>query len=303
MNIEIDQKRGEEIADLLCSAFSTTGIHGKTEMPEDIVPKKVKEGSLEHLLFITLTVSIDYLRDADKLWDSARKTYEDPETRYLFKPKSLHEVSRDRIKKDMQKHGLAKRPKQDLYIWRTVGVTFYKKWGGDPRNFLKSNEWDARTILKHLRKDKHKTGSSYRNDYPYLRGPKIGPLWIRMLRDNVGITKIKKLEKVPIPVDRHVARATFATGVLRASFSGKIEEIFEYVRKAWSKSVEGLSIDDRSMVALDVDEPLWHLSKYGCTKRDTNTGNCPKSDSCEAKEFCINGKIRIEGDKVTLKTL
>ena len=58
-------------------------------MPEDISPKGVHKGSLEHLLFITLTTSIDYQRDADKLWENARKTYEDQETLYLFSPKRL----------------------------------------------------------------------------------------------------------------------------------------------------------------------------------------------------------------------
>jgi hypothetical protein len=47
--------------------FFSTGIHGKNDMPEDVLPHSIKRGSLEHLLFITLTVSIDYQRDAEAL--------------------------------------------------------------------------------------------------------------------------------------------------------------------------------------------------------------------------------------------
>lgn len=35
-----------------------------------------------------------------------------------------------------------------------------------------------------------------------------------MLHDNVGID-LKNLDKIPIPVDIHIARASFTTGCLR----------------------------------------------------------------------------------------
>lgn len=100
MNLEINADRGREVAALLYKAFSSTGIYGRTAMPEDITPEGVERGSLEHLLFITLTVSIDYQRNADQLWKAARKTFEDPETAYLFDPKSLHKIPREKQIKD-----------------------------------------------------------------------------------------------------------------------------------------------------------------------------------------------------------
>jgi hypothetical protein len=301
MSIIIDSKRGKKVAKLLYTAFSTNGIHGRNDMPEDIMPRGVERGSLEHILFITLTVSIDYQRDAPTLWESSRKTFDDPETRYLFNPKLLHETLFDKIATDMQKYRLSMRPQKDADIWRTVGVTFYKKWGGDPCNFLKDRYWDAVAILERLKTDTHLYNGRQAPDYPYLRGYKIGPLWLRMLRDNVGISQLRNLEKVPIPVDRHVARATLATGVVRGQFRGRLNEVFEYIRKAWFESVKGLRVKNREMIALDVDEPLWNLSKYGCTMRDEN-GNCPLYDRCEAKEFCVKGVVKIENGIVEVST-
>lgn len=219
MSIKYDSRRGKEIAKHLWDCFSTIGIFGKTKMPEDILPKNVEEGSLEHIYFITLTVSIDYQRDAFPLWDSARKTFEDPETRYLFDPKALKETPFDKIVNDMKKYKLSKRPRKDPDIWKRVALTFYEKWGGDPRNFLKDCNYDAVTILKKLKE----------YDFPFLRGDKIGPLWVRMLRDNVGIT-LKNLDQVPIPIDIHVLRATLTTGVVRGRFSGKKERLYEDVK-------------------------------------------------------------------------
>jgi hypothetical protein len=61
--LKIDSERGKQLANLLYNSFSTTGILRNTEMLEDILPAGMQKGSLEHLLFITLTVSIDYHRD------------------------------------------------------------------------------------------------------------------------------------------------------------------------------------------------------------------------------------------------
>jgi hypothetical protein len=157
-------------------------------------------------------------------------------------------------------------------------------------------------ILKRLKTDTHLYNRKEVPNYTYLRGPKIGPLWLRMLRDNVGISRLRNLEKVPIPVDIHVARATLATGVVRGQFRGRLDEVFECIRKDWFESVNGLCVKNREMIALDVDEPLWHLSKYGCTMRDKTTGNCPVHDRCEAKEFCVKGVVKIEGSIVEVET-
>ena len=233
MSIVIDNERGKKVAKLLYDSFSTLSIHGKTDMPEDITPNNVVRGSLDHIFFITLTVSIDYQRDAPSLWESSRKTFDDSKTRYLFNPKLLHETPFRKIVEDMQKYKLSKKPQKDANIWRTVGVTFYKKWEGDPRKFLKNCNGDSSLILKRLRNDTHLYNGRSVSDYPYLRGPKIGPLWLRMLRDNVGIAQLRNLEKVPIPVDIHVARATLTTGVVRGSIEVKLDELFGDIRKAW----------------------------------------------------------------------
>ena len=60
--LKLNSKRARDLAELLWDSFSTSGILGKTEMPEDIAPRGVERGSLEQLLFITLSVAIDYQR-------------------------------------------------------------------------------------------------------------------------------------------------------------------------------------------------------------------------------------------------
>jgi len=302
MSIYIDERRGEKIAARLVRAFYSDGIFGKKDMPEDALPLGVVRGSLEHVFFITLTVSIDYQRDAHELWEASRKTYEDPGTRYLFNPNSVHITAEKNIVNHMQRYKLSKKPRKDAEIWRTIITTFYEKWGGDPRRFLQECNWDAPVILERLERDRHIYNRRSVLDFPYLRGPKIGPLWLRMLRDNVGITDLLNMNRVPIPVDVHVARATLVTGVLRGSFSGNVKELYSLIREGWFKSVEKLLFKNRPMISIDVDEPLWHLSKFGCSNRDPEDGRCMVYQECAVNEFCVKGRIDLKKNLVNLDT-
>lgn len=300
--MNIDHNRAKECADLLFQSFQTIGIHGHTRMPEDLLPKDVTQGSLEHILFITLSVSIDYQRDANVLWDSSRDTFQDPETNYLFNLEVICKTSQGKVERDMQKYKLSRKPKKDALIWSTVAKSFFEKWGGDPRILIKNCGWDGVNVLSRLKGDFHNEGRSCTPDFPYLRGSKIGPLWLRMLRDNAGVDSIKNLDKIPIPVDIHVARASLALGVLQGQYRGKLNNLFEEIRNAWFLGVKGLRIGSRDMIALDVDEPLWVLSKYGCTDRNKNTGECPHFSKCEMKDYCIPGKIAITNGFVEMNT-
>jgi len=303
MNLQANNERGKKLAEILNRKFLNEGIHGRTDMPEDELPVGVEKGSVEHLCFITFTVAIDYMRDAPTLWNNSRLTFSDPETKYLFYPKMLEQASFEKVVNDMQKHGLSKKPERDANIWHTLGITFSREWGGDPLKFIKECEWDATKILASLKNDNHYSEGNFIHDFPNLRGPKIGPLWIRMLRDNIGITKIINLDKVPLPVDIHTARATLTTGVLRGQYTGNLEKIFPEIRSVWAESVKGLTVKGRPMIALDIDEPLWHLSKYGCSgNRDKMSGVCSAYSRCEAKDYCVKGKVRTEGPSVEICT-
>ncbi len=294
--MQIDYEKGRVLADLLYMAFQSNGIHGQTVMPEDLIPNGITQGSREHLLFITLTVAIDYQRDAMALWNSSRRSFEDPDTRYLFEPAEVARVPAAQITRDMKKYGLSKKPDQDAFIWTTAAVSFHKKYNNDPRNLLENCGYKADSILETLRSGKHLNNGRYVWDFPYLRGNKIGPLWVRMLRDNLGYD-MKNMDLIPIPVDIHVARATMALGVVRGKYEGPIDELYTYIREAWFQSVKGLvRPDGLPMIALDVDEPLWHLSRSGCSKRQGND-YCPMKNTCLCQKYCIPGMIEIDSTK------
>lgn len=267
---------------ILYKAFNNPriGIFGRTLMAEDILPRGVVRGSYEHRMFITLTVSIDYQRDADILWEASRKTFEDPNTAYLFSPQSIYEVPLPKLTEDMQKYKLSKKPNQDSWIWRTNAVSFLKKWSGDPLNLINAANLDAVQLLARIRNDKHEEGNRLVYDFPFLRGNKIAVLWIRMLRDNVKLA-LKNMALIPIPVDIHIARAT----QMLVGGSGHLQEKAspERIQAIWFEAAKGTDL-----IALDFDELLWHLSKYGCSRCLGNY--CPMNDQCPVSGFCIVGE-------------
>jgi hypothetical protein len=179
-------ERGQAIARLLFESFRNKGIHWRNEMPEDEPPPGVQGGSLDHVLFITQTVAINYQRDGDALWESSRKTFANAETRYVFDPAAVH----------ANRRGFARTCRNTAFPKTEEGLRYLsdrrdhlpQEMEGDPSNFLADCGWDAVTILQRLSADTYLVAGPCRPDYPYLSGPKIGPLWLRMLIDNVGLS-------------------------------------------------------------------------------------------------------------------
>lgn len=293
MVLTADPSRGKEVARVLTECFQTVGIFGGKNMPETTLPPNVVKGSLEHILFLTLTVSIDYMRDAESLWKSARESYSDDRTSYLFSPSKIASSPISKVEDDLQTHALSKKRVRDAKFWKTISETLHGKWNGDPTNLFLECDWDAPTILKRLKTEHHIIGNRVLADFPSLCGIKIGPLWLRMLRDNAGVSSFKDLKRIPIPVDIHIARSTLSCGVLRGSTSSNREELYSMIRSVWQECYK-----EGSGAAIDLDEALWRLSRYGCTHRDKVSGECPTIESCPVKEYCVKGKVDIANGNI-----
>jgi len=288
--LERDIKKAIAVAEILYNHFyeSKEGIFGRKDMPEGLLPKSIKRGSYNHLMFITLTVSIDYQRDAPELWKVSRRTMDDPDALWIYSPKEVNKRTDGELINTMQKYRLSKKPiKDSLEIWKPVCKSFYGLFSSDPRNLLKECDYDALKVFELMK-------TKYKRHFPYLSGKKILPLWIRMINDVIGIN-LKNLDKIPIPVDIHIARATLCLGCLKGKYIGSIEDIFMEIDKVWKDACKSLPY-----YRLQLDEPLWHLSKYGCTNRRDNY--CINSMKCPVSQYCIPGKVYVSANRVEIDT-
>lgn len=298
--LELDAARARSVAPTLLAAFQTTGVFGTQAMPEDLAPPGVAAGSEEHLRFITLTVALDYMRDADQLGEAGRRTYADPETRYLFDPVRVSETGLVKLVRDMQRFGLSRKPNQDAHTWQQVCTTLAVHFEGRVGLLLQEAGFDALRLLALIRRSWSAGG------FPFLKGPKISLLWVRMLHDNCGV-ELHRIGLVPLPVDVHTAQATLQIGCVRSGgWQGPMSELREAVQAVWR---EACSDQVGEAYPLRMDKPLWLLSRQGCRK--TTTWPCEFLSRCPVAEYCqsqhvwltVTGNVNQDGSesKVTLR--
>ena len=82
------------------------GDLGDTALPEDSNPN-LDPSSNENALYFTLPMALNYQRNSYTLWESALKTYEDPETSFVFIPAKVIYAEYESVQKALTKYRLA----------------------------------------------------------------------------------------------------------------------------------------------------------------------------------------------------
>lgn len=108
------------------------GELGGEVMPEDANPLLEKK-SLENYLYFTLPMSLNYQRNSYTLWESALKTYNDKETRFVFYPKLCLEKSFLEVQYALTKYKVALQKQKQTEIWISLCKTFIDLFDGDIR--------------------------------------------------------------------------------------------------------------------------------------------------------------------------
>lgn len=249
-------KNIEKIQDIALAIFEDysekRGVFKEFQFPpEYTLPPRMKQSSEEQLLFLTLTVSLDYMRDAVKLWKQSHDAWLDDSKNWIFNPKLVVQDGLEKLT-TLFKEINDQRPIKDAKIWFTICKKLLE-FEGSVYSLLRNLNFDASDISNYL--------NIHKKDFPYLAGYKIKPLWLRMINDTAGI-KLNRIEGIPLPIDVHTARMTLKI-VFNDDFDGKItEELRERTQKAWKIILNGTSI-----YPLQIDEPLWLMGKYKLLER------------------------------------
>lgn len=241
-------------------------------MPEYFYLRRVRPEDRVNVL--TVTAALDYQTDADRLWRSAVETYLDPTTAWLF---DMNEVVRrdvEDVRRAMSVHGFTGRyPNNNAWYICRLCRTFVEHYGGSPLGLLDKYGYDAELICK--------IGKGL-GDLPGLTGNKILPFWLRILKDVADI-RLKNIEKVPIPVDVHVARATYRI-IYRSNRRPEVGREKDKVIRTWFEIC--WSLNRPEIYPLALDEPLWLLSRVGCSGTD-DRDSCARGTECIVADFCV----------------
>jgi len=253
----------------------STGWHA---MPEIFLAEKLRAWGADDVgvrHFITFTAAMDRSRDADALWKASTGLFKrEP---WLFQPKEVATRPFGDLQKLLKENKVSQRHDVDSKAWRTIGRTLSNPLTASAvTRAIVEGQGDARNLLVELGR---KSGGSPL--FPLLKGPKIGPMWVRMLVCP-GNANISSLEIIPVAVDVHVRKATEYLGVTTTRME-ELENIREKIQKSWVEDVRKHGAEGPGLLANTssaVDPALWFFGKWGCSYCENSRRRIPIADVC-----------------------
>lgn len=224
-----------------------TGLLGQTVMPEDSNPGIEKMDQETRIAYFTLPMALNYQRDSYKLWEAALKTFNDPETQFVFDVEKVSKSPEDDVRVALMKYKLALQPNKHVNTWRTIAETIYGNWGSFSK-FFEITDGDF-LRLKQLVNIDHKKG------FPYLSGPKIFNYWSFIMSTH-GEVKLSNRKFIEIAPDTHITQCSARLGVINEQETITISK--EEISKRWRDILACSDIDP-----IDMHPPLWFWSRNG----------------------------------------
>ena len=224
--------------------------------------------------FLTFVCAVNRMRDATRLWrDSAVLFRKHPE---LFDPAVASTMAFDSLRESLRVHRVSKKHRSDSDAWRRIAESLASGRGAVAR-LVNEGVGDAEDVLRDLRS--RRDGQAR---FPLLRGPKIGPMWIRIMVDPGG-AQISRMDVIPVAVDVQVRRVTENLGVTDTQ-DLKLRQAKPAIQRAWRAAVATANIGgapgiENTCAALD--PPLWFFGVHGCAHCDRVKRRVPIGRACD----------------------
>lgn len=215
-------------------------LGGQTHEVHPSVPRE----SRENYLYFTLAPSLNFQRNSKALWESARATYDDVRTRFVFFPENV-ERGIDSYKEALTRHRLALQPNRHSSIWFTLSSALRDSFQCDPRSLLESCDYSVPRVKALL--------SERKRDFPYLSGPKLSNYWLYMLLCFTDATLSPRRALNIIP-DTHVVKASVRLGLVPqhvAATPALIADLWDFL------------LQETELAPVDLHAPLWRWSRGG----------------------------------------
>ena len=231
--------------------------------------------------FLTFIAAMDRARDATRLWNNGIELYQAyPE---LFEPAEASAIPISTLRERLSQYGVSQRHGPDSSAWNVIAHSLAA--GGNPvSRVLESGVGNAEELLSYLR-----TSSGGQSRFPLLRGPKIGPMWVRMLVAP-GRAKIDNIDIIPVAVDVHVRRVTGNLGVLDTQ-DVSVEQARRGIQDTWRAAVTETKIGGApglTDTCAALDPALWVFGKYGCSHCEKVGQLVPIGRACDHCQLRIS---------------
>ena len=229
-------------------AMYRRGELGGEVLPEDANPGFPKN-SRENYLYFTLPMALNYQRNSYALWESALKTWNDEENRFVFEPKACLAHSFAEVQAALVKHKVALQKQRQTEIWLTLCETFVRYFDGDVRKLLDEMDNDVDRIRDYIQKE-------HKKEFPYLSGIKLCNYWLYVLH-RFADREYRDMKRLTVAADTHACKASLRLGLITEEefASSKVREI---VTRRWMELLEPTPYR-----SIDLNDPLWLWSRNG----------------------------------------
>ena len=224
------------------------GELGGEVMPEDENPK-LQKSSKENYLYFTLPMALNYQRNSYTLWESANKTYQDEETKFIFNPKECLNHDFEEVQKALTKYKVALQKQKQTEIWLSLCTTFVELFDGDIRSLFDLLDNDVDKIRDFIQKENKKK-------FPYLSGTKICNYWLYVIYQYTD-RLYKNIEKLTVAPDTHVVKGTHRLGLITEEELNR-SDVQMVVINRWNELLKGTKYKP-----IDIHTPLWLWSRNG----------------------------------------
>ena len=229
----------------LYNAYKEGKLGGEI-MPEDENPN-LEKSSKENFNYFTLPMALNYQRNSYKLWESAKKTYMDPETSFVFDTKKVVSCDYSKVQNALVKYRLALQKEKQTTIWITLCKTIENLLNGDIRNIFSICNNDVNTIRNFIQKE-------HKKDFPYLSGNKICNYWMFVIYQYTNINYINKNDLTVAP-DTHVLKSSLKLEIISKEDYEKSNAQLICIYN-WNKLLKNSPISP-----IDIHTPLWLWSR------------------------------------------
>ncbi|MCY3837911.1 MAG: hypothetical protein OXH09_04560 [Gammaproteobacteria bacterium] len=222
---------------------------------------------------------MDRARDAERLWRDAAGLWEAQPA--VFDPPQAAAMPCAALRTVLSRARVSQRHRDDVDAWRTIAGSLATV-GGPVRRVVDEGTGDAAELLRDLR---GRNGAG-RARFPLLRGPKIAPMWIRIMA-NPGGARVAGVESIPVAVDVQVRRVTENLGV-SATRGLPLEEAKPAIQEAWRTAVEAGSVGGPAGITgtcAALDPALWFYGKHGCSHCERQGRRMPIGRACDHCRF------------------
>jgi len=255
------------------------GLLGESwgELPETGVFRLPEASPVDARIWLTFICAMDRARDAERLWTAGlAASQKDP---WVFRPAEVAARSFSQLADTLRVHGLSQRHAVDSNAWRTIGESLIADDCPQPiRSVVDGGPTRASDLLASLGAE-HPGGTKF---FPLLSGPKIGPMWVRMMVYPGG-ANVTGMEAIPVAVDTHVQRVTEMLGLVAHK---KLDDRHRRdVQDVWFEGVRMAGPfggpDGIDGTAAAIDPALWVLGKNGCTNCERAGRKIPIGTICD----------------------